>query len=84
VQNSGQDATTQFEDINHSEKAYRLMNDFYIGDYVNPHDPHGNEGWDEFLARKKQQEKEGESQSNMLLILVVLVAAGLMYWLNFA
>ena len=33
LQNAGQDATTQFEDINHSEKADKLMKDLFIGDF---------------------------------------------------
>ena len=31
--NAGQDATTQFEDIGHTEKAFKLMEDLYIGQY---------------------------------------------------
>ena len=34
LQNAGQDATTQFEDIGHSEKADEYMKDLYIGDFV--------------------------------------------------
>ena len=34
LQNPGQDATTQFEDISHSEKADELMKDLHIGDFV--------------------------------------------------
>lgn len=33
LQNAGQDATTQFEDISHSEKADEYMKDLYIGDF---------------------------------------------------
>lgn len=33
LQNAGQDATTQFEDISHSEKADEFMKDLYIGDF---------------------------------------------------
>jgi cytochrome b involved in lipid metabolism len=34
LNNGGQDATQQFEDIGHSKKALKMMQDFYIGDYV--------------------------------------------------
>ena len=33
LQNAGQDATTHFEDISHSEKADEFMKDLYIGDF---------------------------------------------------
>ena len=33
LQNAGQDATTQFEDIGHSPKAFELMKDMQIGIY---------------------------------------------------
>ena len=34
LQNAGQDATTQFEDIAHSPKSDEYMKDLYIGDFV--------------------------------------------------
>ena len=33
LQNSGQDATTQFEDIGHSERADEYLKELYIGDF---------------------------------------------------
>ncbi len=50
LQNAGQDATTQFEDINHSAKAFVYMKDLYIGDYENPDD--NKESWEEYVKRK--------------------------------
>ncbi len=44
------DATTQFEDINHTDKAFVLMKDLYIGDFKNPGDD--KESWEEYMKRK--------------------------------
>ena len=56
IQNAGQDATTQFEDINHSKKANEYMKQFYIGDFFNPEDE--KESWEEYIKRKDREEKE--------------------------
>ena len=50
IQNAGQDATTQFEDINHTKKAAEYMKTFYIGDFYNPEDE--KESWEEYIKRK--------------------------------
>jgi cytochrome b involved in lipid metabolism len=50
LQNAGQDATTQFEDINHSKKADLLMKDLYIGDFYNPEEE--KESWEDYVKRK--------------------------------
>ena len=45
------DATSQFEDINHSGKAQQLMRGFYIGDFVTDDDKAGK--------NKRRTENEG-------------------------
>lgn len=44
LQNAGQDATTQFEDISHSDKADELMKGLYIGDFVPEDDGMNSKG----------------------------------------
>lgn len=44
------DATTQFEDINHTAKAFKFMEDLYIGEFRNPED--SKESWEEYVRRK--------------------------------
>lgn len=44
------DATTQFEDINHTKKADELMEELYIGDFRNPGED--KESWEEYMKRK--------------------------------
>ncbi len=53
VQNAGIDATQQFEDINHSEKAHKLMEDMFIGDFKNPDGD--NETFEEYWKRKGKE-----------------------------
>lgn len=50
VQNAGQDATTQFDDINHTPKADEYMRQFYIGDFYNPEEE--KESWEDYIVRK--------------------------------
>ena len=33
ISNAGQDATTQFEDVNHPPTAIKMLDDYYIGHY---------------------------------------------------
>jgi cytochrome b involved in lipid metabolism len=54
IQNAGQDASTQFDDINHSSKAAQYMKGFYIGDFYNPEDE--KESWEDYIARKQKEE----------------------------
>jgi cytochrome b involved in lipid metabolism len=49
------DATTQFEDINHSEKAANIMKDLYIGDFKNAEEE--KESWEQYQQRKKKEEE---------------------------
>ena len=72
AQNAGQDATTQFEDINHSAKAQDLMKAMYIGDFINLEDE--KESWDKFQNRK-EQEDSGQLVLWQKLILVALFIA---------
>ena len=44
LQNAGQDATTQFEDISHSSKADEYMKDLYIGDFEPEDDGNNSKG----------------------------------------
>jgi cytochrome b involved in lipid metabolism len=55
VQNAGMDATTQFEDINHSAKAFEYMEGLYIGDFQNPDD--NKESWEDYVRRKQREEE---------------------------
>ncbi len=57
LQNAAMDATTQFEDINHSAKAQELMRGMYLGDFINPEDQ--KESWEDYTKRK-QREEEGQ------------------------
>ena len=50
LQNAAMDATTQFEDINHSAKAQELMRGMYIGDFLNPEEQ--KESWEDYTKRK--------------------------------
>lgn len=36
LSSTGQDATSAFDDIGHSKKAYKILEELHIGDYVNP------------------------------------------------
>ena len=54
LQNAAMDATTQFEDINHSAKAHELMRKMYIGDFFNPEE--AKESWEDYTKRKQRDE----------------------------
>lgn len=61
------DATTQFEDINHSAKAQEKMREFYIGDFINPEEQ--KEPWEDYVKRK---EREAQGQASLWQKLVLL------------
>ena len=65
------DATIQFEDINHSEKAQDLMRKMFIGDFINPDEQ--KESWEDYVKRK---EREGQGQlalwQKLVLVLMFL------------
>ena len=79
VQNAGQDATTQFEDINHSKKAYNMMKDFYIGDFYNPEDE--KESWESYIKRK-QREEENQMSPLVKSLLIALFIVSFSYLYN--
>lgn len=72
VQNAGQDATTQFEDINHSAKAQIAMRDLYIGEFFNPEE--AKESWEDYVKRKKRED-EGKLKLWQQAILLLVYAA---------
>lgn len=49
MQNSGMDATVQFEDINHSKKATEIMKDLLIGEFKMEGD---DESWEDYVKRR--------------------------------
>lgn len=61
------DATTQFDDIHHSKKAYNLMRDLYIGDFYNPEEE--KESWEEYVRRRQ---KEDENQMSLFQKFVLI------------
>lgn len=73
VQNAGQDSTTQFEDINHSKKAYDLMHDMYIGDFYNPEDE--KENWETYIKRKEKEEANQMSPTVKIFLISIFIAA---------
>lgn len=74
------DATTQFEDINHTDKAFVLMKDLYIGDFKNPGDD--KESWEEYMKRK-QREEENQLSLTQKLVLVGLFIVVFTYLYNY-
>jgi cytochrome b involved in lipid metabolism len=69
LQNAAMDATTQFEDINHSAKAHELMRKMYVGDFYNPDE--AKESWEDYTKRK-QLEEQGQLSIVQKLVLVGL------------
>ena len=80
LNNGGQDATHQFDDIGHSEKALRMMKDFYIGDYV--YDPSQGKK-EEFDYPKQQSDPEYSLGVRVALALAtILVMISLFVYLD--
>ena len=61
------DATTQFDDINHSAKAQTLMRGLYIGDFLS----NDKEPWEDYV-RRKEREQEGQLAMWQKLVLVAM------------
>eukprot|EP00347_Sterkiella_histriomuscorum_P023894 403333018 len=80
VQNAGMDATTQFEDINHSVKALKLLDDLCIGEFKNPDDD--QEPWEDYI-RRKQKEEEAQLSTWQKLVLVGLFIITFSYLYNY-
>ena len=74
------DATTQFEDINHSSKADEYMKDLYIGDFVDPDD--NKESWEDYV-RRKQKEEEGQLSTIQKLVLIGIFVVTFSYLYNY-
>ena len=78
LQNAGMDATTQFEDINHSDKARVFMKDLYIGDFYNPEAD--KESWEDYVKRKQKEEEGAMSPTlKFFLIAIFVMTVTLMY-----
>lgn len=76
LQNAGQDATTQFEDISHSSKADKFMEELYIGDFKPENDDDtGKEG----ILQQAEKGDSGDLTSRVMLALVFLAVIGLLY-----
>ena len=69
LQNAGQDATTQFEDISHSEKADEFMKDLYIGDFEPEDDGANSKGG--ILGNEGKSSGEDDLMSRLFLALAV-------------
>ena len=68
LQNAGQDATTQFEDISHSPKADEYMKDLYIGDFEPEDDGVNSAGG--ILGNESKQ--DDDTMSRVFLALAIL------------
>ena len=71
LQNAGQDATTQFEDINHSPKADKFMEELYIGDFEYPDDDKNSKGG----ILENEQKTKGQQDLTERAILAIAVLA---------
>ena len=76
LQNAGQDATTQFEDISHSPKADEYMKDLYIGDFNPPDD--GSSSSKGILEKEKSGGGDDDMLSRVFLAVFVI---GIMFFL---
>jgi cytochrome b involved in lipid metabolism len=76
------DATSQFEDINHTPKAQLLMREMYIGDFYNEEEL--KEPWEDFVKRKKAEGEAGLQlwQKALLVIAYAAVFFGLYFYLT--
>ena len=72
LQNAGQDATTQFEDIGHSEKADEYLKELFVGDFV-PEDEDDNK------MSAMQSNSGDDMMTNLFLIVVFFAVLGLLY-----
>ena len=69
LQNAGQDATTQFEDISHSSKADEYMKDLYIGDFEPADDGINSKGG--ILGNEGKDQGGDDLMSRLFLALAV-------------
>ena len=69
LSNAGVDATSQFEDIGHSEKAFEEMEHRYIGDFYNPDEE--NESSEAYMKRRKEREANGMSIFMKLFLMAI-------------
>ena len=76
LQNAGQDATTQFEDISHSEKADEFMKDLYIGDFEPEDDGENSPG-----GILGNEGKDSGSEDLMSRVFLALAAFGVIFYL---
>ena len=74
LQNAGQDATTQFEDIGHSDKAYEHMKELFVGDFK-PEDDDADAGKKGAL----QSNADGDMMTKLLLVVAFFAVLGLLY-----
>ena len=73
LQNAGQDATTQFEDIGHSKKAYQQMEDMIVGTFDVGDDDDGG------LDKKTIAEQEGNPALSIGLVVIFIMVVTFLY-----
>ena len=73
LQNAGQDATTQFEDIGHSKKAEKQMEDLIVGTFDCGEQEDGG------LDKKTIAEQEANPVLQFGLILLFIAVVGFLY-----
>ena len=73
LQNAGQDATTQFEDIGHSKKAERQMEDLIVGTFDCGEQEDGG------LDKKPLAEQETNPVLQFGLVLLFIAVVGFLY-----
>ena len=73
LQNAGQDATTQFEDIGHSKKAERQMEDLIVGTFDCGEQEDGG------LDKKPLAEQETNPVLQAGLVLLFIAVVGFLY-----
>ena len=75
MQNAGMDATTQFEDIGHSDKAFEIMKEIYVGDFK----PDLGEDSGKQGILEKGQSSSDDMMSKIFLVLGFLMLMGVLY-----
>ena len=73
LQNAGQDATTQFEDIGHSKKAFEEMEQLIVGTFDSGEDD-GKVG-----LEHKPQESESNPLVSLALVVLFVLTLGFLY-----
>ena len=69
ISNAGQDATTQFEDVNHPPTAIKMLDDYFIGNYTG------------YVADDNKNSHHTDSTDDTTKMFLVLVFIGVMVYL---